>query len=83
MAPSLSQDTASKRSTRSSVDGSTATTESWRKHGKRFRANLVLEDDAQGENVFTLSESCTIERYYRVADRVRSLGGKRNITDKV
>ena len=62
-------DTTSKRSTRS-MDGSTQTAESWRKHGKKFRANLVLVDDAQGDNVFTLSESCTIERYYRVADRV-------------
>ncbi|KAL3912970.1 MAG: hypothetical protein SGILL_006677, partial [Bacillariaceae sp.] len=63
-------DSASKRSTRSLDNGSAQTAESWRKHGKKFRANLVLADDAQGDNVFTLSESCTIERYYRVADRV-------------
>jgi hypothetical protein len=44
--------------------------DAWRKHGKVFRANLVLADDANGGNSFALSENCSITRYYRVADRV-------------
>ncbi|KAL3906415.1 MAG: hypothetical protein SGILL_009280, partial [Bacillariaceae sp.] len=51
-------------------DTSSSAAAAWRKHGKKFRANLVLADDAQGDGAFTLNESCTIERYYRVADRV-------------
>jgi hypothetical protein len=46
--------------------------ESWRQHGKKFRASLVLNDEEHGGNSFTLSNSCSIERYYRVADRVRT-----------
>jgi hypothetical protein len=41
----------------------------WRKHGKLFRANIVLTDEGIEGNSFSLSDSCTIERYYRVADR--------------
>ena len=41
----------------------------WRKHGKLFRANIVLADEGDGGNIFALSDSCAIERYYRVADR--------------
>ena len=41
----------------------------WRKHGKIFRANIVLADEGIQGNSFSLSDSCTIERYYRVADR--------------
>ena len=44
----------------------------WRKHGKIFRANIVLADEGKGGNSFALSDSCTIERYYRVADRYES-----------
>lgn len=51
--------------------------EAWRRHGKLFRANLVLNDEQNGGNSFSLSDSCTIERYYRVADRVRCCGGLR------
>jgi hypothetical protein len=43
----------------------------WRKHGKKLRANLVLADVANGGNTISLSASCPIDRYYRVADRVR------------
>jgi hypothetical protein len=43
----------------------------WRKHGKVFRAKLVLEDEDKGGNAFTLSQDCGIERYYKVAERVR------------
>lgn len=45
----------------------------WRKHGKLFRARLVLEDEDKGGNAFTLSNDCSIERYYKVAERVRFL----------
>jgi hypothetical protein len=48
--------------------------EAWRRYGKLFRANLVLNDEQNGGNSFSLSDSCTIERYYRVADRVRCCG---------
>jgi len=41
----------------------------WRKHGKHFRTNIVLADEGDGRNMFALSDSCAIERYYRVADR--------------
>ena len=41
----------------------------WRKHGKLFRSNIVLADEETGGNMFALSDSCAIERYYRVADR--------------
>ena len=41
----------------------------WRMHGKLFRANIVLTDEINGGNAFALSNSCAIERYYRVADR--------------
>lgn len=43
----------------------------WRKHGKRYRAHLVLEDEEKGGNAFELSNDCSIERYYKVAERVR------------
>jgi hypothetical protein len=52
--------------------GSMSSLDAWRKFGKKFRANLILADDANGGNAFTLSETCSIERYYRVADRVRA-----------
>jgi hypothetical protein len=48
-----------------------ASDETWRKYGKLLRANLVLNDEQNGGNSFTLNDSCTIDRYYRVADRVR------------
>lgn len=42
--------------------------ESWRNHGRVFRSK-ILTDDEVGGNMFALSDSCAIERYYRVADR--------------
>jgi len=42
----------------------------WRKHGKRYRAHLVLEDEQKGGNSFQLINDCSIERYYKVAERV-------------
>lgn len=44
--------------------------ESWRSHGKMYRAKLVLMDEEKGGNTFVLSNHCSIERYYRVAERV-------------
>lgn len=51
----------------------TKDSEAWRKSGKAFRANLVLEDEEKGGNSFQLSKDCSIERYYRVAERVSCL----------
>lgn len=42
----------------------------WRKHGKQFRAHIVWEDERVGGNGFKLSNDCSIERYYKVAERV-------------
>ena len=44
--------------------------ESWRKHGKNLRKQLILQDEQQG-NRFSISNHCAIERYYQVADKVR------------
>jgi hypothetical protein len=44
--------------------------EVWRKHGKVFRAELVVKDEEKGGNTFALSNSCSIERYYKVSERV-------------
>ena len=44
--------------------------EAWRKHGKLYRAQLVLTDEEKGGNTFVLSSNCSIERYYKVAERV-------------
>ena len=43
----------------------------WRKHGKLFRARLVLNDEDKDGNAFQVSNHCSIERYYKVAERVR------------
>lgn len=43
--------------------------ETWRNHGKSFRANIVLADEETDGDKFALSDCCAIERYYRVADR--------------
>jgi hypothetical protein len=44
--------------------------EVWRNHGKVHRAKLVLVDEEKGGNTFVLSDKCSIDRYYRVAERV-------------
>jgi hypothetical protein len=44
--------------------------ELWRNHGKVFRAHLIVADEQKGGNIFTLSNNCSIERYYKVAERV-------------
>ena len=46
--------------------------ESWRKHGKLFRATLIMTDEESGGNTFVLSNNCSIEKYYEVAERVRT-----------
>ena len=56
----------SRASTIATIEGENG---NWRKHGKLFRANIVLTDEGNGGNSFSLSDSCAIERYYRVADR--------------
>ena len=43
-------------------------TDGWRKHGKLHRARLVLNDEQKGGIV--LSNNCSIDRYYKVAERV-------------
>lgn len=45
--------------------------EAWRKHGKIFRATLIMADEESGGNTFVLSNQCSIEKYYDVAERVR------------
>eukprot|EP00934_Nitzschia_sp_Nitz4_P001360 Nitzschia sp. Nitz4//scaffold333_size18811//15939//18204//NITZ4_008758-RA/size18811-augustus-gene-0.42-mRNA-1//-1//CDS//3329548238//1360//frame0 len=42
----------------------------WRKHGKRYRAELLLADEEKGGSTFEVHSNCAIERYYRVAERV-------------
>jgi hypothetical protein len=46
--------------------------QAWRKHGKLYRARLVLNDEDEGCNTFVLSNKCSIERYYKVAEKVGS-----------
>jgi hypothetical protein len=53
---------------------SVQSSESWRKHGKMYRAELVLLDEEKGGNTFVLSNNCSIDRYYRVAERVSTVG---------
>lgn len=43
----------------------------WRKRGQKLRTKLV-ESDEEAHN-FVLSNDCDIEKYYKVADRVRGL----------
>ncbi len=57
-------------STTSCFAQSSADALEWRKHGKRVRALLVLEDEQKGGSTFQLSNACSVERYYRVAERV-------------
>jgi hypothetical protein len=45
--------------------------QAWRKHGKAYRAQIVLQDEQKGGNSFVLSNECSIDRYYRVAEKVR------------
>eukprot|EP00535_Pseudo-nitzschia_heimii_P008380 CAMPEP_0197189184 /NCGR_PEP_ID=MMETSP1423-20130617/19300_1 /TAXON_ID=476441 /ORGANISM="Pseudo-nitzschia heimii, Strain UNC1101" /LENGTH=479 /DNA_ID=CAMNT_0042641233 /DNA_START=410 /DNA_END=1846 /DNA_ORIENTATION=+ len=54
----------------------------WRRYGKMFRANIVLADESNGGNIFALSDSCSIERYYRVADRVLEQFLSSNIAER-
>jgi hypothetical protein len=42
----------------------------WRRHGRQLRAQWVLEDEASGGSVFTINPNGSIERYYKVAERV-------------
>jgi hypothetical protein len=45
--------------------------QSWRHHGKVYRAHIILQDEQKGGNAFVLSNQCSIDRYYRVAEKVR------------
>ena len=47
--------------------------EEWRNHGKKFRAQLLMKDEAIGSGQFLLSNTCDINRYYSVAEKVRKL----------
>lgn len=44
--------------------------QTWRARGKVYRAQIVLEDEQKGGNAFVLSNQCSIDRYYRVAEKV-------------
>lgn len=56
--------------------------ETWREHGKLFRANIVEADESNGGDVFAISDSCAIQRYYRVADRVLEKFLSSNIAER-
>jgi len=43
--------------------------EQWRKHGKDFRARLLIEEDSAG-NSFAVSSRSNIKRYYDIAEKV-------------
>jgi len=51
-------------------DSSRSGQETWRKHGKLFRAKLIMNDEESGGNTFVLTNNCSIEKYYDVAERV-------------
>ena len=44
--------------------------DAWRKPGKSFRARLLKQDEEEGGNNFVLSPTCSIPKYFDVADRV-------------
>jgi hypothetical protein len=44
--------------------------DSWRKPGRAFRARLLKEDEEEGGSTFVLSSTCSISKYFDVADRV-------------
>jgi hypothetical protein len=44
----------------------------WRKRGENLRASLIEQDEANGMQTFVLSSTCPIQRYYQVADKVRT-----------
>ena len=54
-------------------DSSRSGQETWRKHGKLFRAKLIMNDEESGGNTFVLTNNCSIEKYYDVAERVRTV----------
>ena len=68
--PGMSTTNSYDLSTTSPVSLSSDPNEAWRKHGKLYRAQLVLTDEEKGGNTFVLSSNCSIERYYKVAERV-------------
>ena len=49
-------------------DGSSQ--DAWRKPGRVFRARLLKQDEEEGGNHFVLSPTCSIRKYFDVADRV-------------
>lgn len=46
------------------------TQDAWRKPGKVFRARLLKQDEEEGGSHFVLSPTCSIRKYFDVADRV-------------
>ena len=44
--------------------------DAWRKPGRAFRARLLKQDEEEGGNNFVLSPTCSIPKYFDVADRV-------------
>ena len=44
--------------------------DAWRRPGRSFRARLLRQDEEEGGNNFVLSPTCSIPKYFDVADRV-------------
>ena len=57
----------------SSVANSNSSQDAWRKPGRVFRARLLKQDEEEGGNHFVLSPTCSIRKYFDVADRVSLL----------
>jgi len=54
----------------STATNSTSSQDAWRKPGRVFRARLLKQDEEEGGNHFVLSPTCSIRKYFDVADRV-------------
>lgn len=53
---------------------SSSSQDAWRKPGRAFRARLLKQDEEEGGNNFVLSPTCSIPKYFDVADRVSLVG---------
>ena len=52
---------------------STNESDKWRMYGKARRRQILEDDRQRGGTKFNLNASCSVERYYEVASRVRFL----------
>jgi hypothetical protein len=56
-----------------SLVSKSGSSQQWRRRGQRLRAQLIEKDEAAGGQPFALSNDCPIQRYYQVADKVRTI----------